>query len=140
MPDTVGSLPSASAAASGGRYIFIACPWTPVGGGMYKVADYLIQSQALDTPLDAAKLRPLDTRGGGSGPVHLLPQLERHPAGLGVAERDADVHLQVDAGRCAAAGERRHRHPRALRHADLRVGQRLVHEQRRSGGARIRGA
>lgn len=66
MPDTVGSLPHATAAASGGRYIYIACPWTPVGGGMYKVADYLIQSQAADTPADAARLRPLDSRGGGS--------------------------------------------------------------------------
>ncbi len=66
MPDSVGSLPSASATASGGRYIYIACPWTPVGGGMYKVADYLIQSQARETPPDAAQLRPLDTRGGGS--------------------------------------------------------------------------
>jgi len=66
MPDTVGSLPHATAAASGGRYIYIACPWTPVGGGMYKVADYLIQSQARETPADAAQLRALDTRGGGS--------------------------------------------------------------------------
>ncbi|MDP3759597.1 MAG: glycosyltransferase family 4 protein [Ramlibacter sp.] len=65
MPDTVGSLPHATA-ASRGRYIYIACPWTPVGGGMYKIADYLIQSQALETPVDAAQLRPLDTRGGGS--------------------------------------------------------------------------
>ena len=39
------SLPAAAAVRSG-RYIYIACPWTPVGGGMYKVADYLIQSQA----------------------------------------------------------------------------------------------
>ena len=66
MPDTVGSLPSATSATSGGRYIYIACPWTPVGGGMYKVADYLIQSQAQYTPANAAQLRALDTRGGGS--------------------------------------------------------------------------
>ncbi len=51
-------------------YIYIACPWTPVGGGMFKVADYLIQSQSAVTD-DAqaagapsgAELRPLDTRG-----------------------------------------------------------------------------
>ncbi len=52
-------------------YIYIACPWTPVGGGMFKVADYLIQSQAdpdmataaaAAAPL-GAQLRPLDTRG-----------------------------------------------------------------------------
>ena len=58
------SLPAAAAARSD-RYIYIACPWTPVGGGMYKVADYLIQSQAADPPAHAAQLRPLDSRGGG---------------------------------------------------------------------------
>lgn len=54
--------------------ILVACPWTPVGGGMYKVADYLLRAQAApgawlagDGPEPtAARLRPLDTRGGGS--------------------------------------------------------------------------
>lgn len=60
-------------------YIYIACPWTPVGGGMFKVADYLIQSQC--DPGDAraeamttsrsAQLRPLDTRGA-RGPIGSL--------------------------------------------------------------------
>jgi glycosyltransferase involved in cell wall biosynthesis len=66
MPDTATSLPRTAAAMAGGRYIYIACPWTPVGGGMYKVADYLIQSQAQQPAPQAAQLRPLDTRGGGS--------------------------------------------------------------------------
>ena len=57
-------LPSTVAAERSGRYIYIACPWTPVGGGMFKVADYLIQAQASDTPAHAAELRALDTRGG----------------------------------------------------------------------------
>jgi glycosyltransferase involved in cell wall biosynthesis len=48
------------------RYIYIACPWTPKGGGMFKVADYLIQAQAFSTPAGAAELRPLDTRGGAN--------------------------------------------------------------------------
>jgi glycosyltransferase involved in cell wall biosynthesis len=48
------------------RFIYIACPWSPAGGGMFKVADYLIQAQAAHTPEQAALLRPLDTRGGGS--------------------------------------------------------------------------
>jgi glycosyltransferase involved in cell wall biosynthesis len=48
------------------RFIYIACPWSPAGGGMFKVADYLIQAQAAYTPEQAAQLRPLDTRGGGS--------------------------------------------------------------------------
>lgn len=46
-----------------GRYIYIACPWTPKGGGMFKVADYLIQAQHA-LPSGATELRPLDTRGG----------------------------------------------------------------------------
>ncbi len=60
-------------------FIYIACPWTPVGGGMFKVADYLIQSQcdpgdshtkARTTPR-SAQLRPLDTRGA-RGPIGSL--------------------------------------------------------------------
>jgi glycosyltransferase involved in cell wall biosynthesis len=66
MPETATSLPRAATGLGRGRFIYIACPWTPVGGGMYKVADYLIQSQARETPPGAARLRPLDTRGGGS--------------------------------------------------------------------------
>jgi len=46
-------------------YIYIACPWTPKGGGMFKVADYLIQAQDRDA-INAAILRPLDTRGGSN--------------------------------------------------------------------------
>lgn len=53
-------------ARPGGRFIYIAVPWAPMGGGMYRVADYLIQSQAAQAPSHAAQLRPLDTRGGGS--------------------------------------------------------------------------
>jgi glycosyltransferase involved in cell wall biosynthesis len=56
----------ARAAGPSARYIYIACPWTPLGGGMFRVADYLIQSQAEELPPEAARLRPLDTRGGAS--------------------------------------------------------------------------
>ena len=45
-------------------YIYIACPWTHKGGGMFKVADYLIQSQVVPAPPQHARLVPLDTRGG----------------------------------------------------------------------------
>lgn len=48
------------------RIIYIACPWGTAGGGMYRVADYLIQAQAKTTPEHAAQLRELDTRGEGS--------------------------------------------------------------------------
>lgn len=61
--DTRAGEPVATATARD-RYIYVACPWTPVGGGMFKVADYLIQSQAPPGQAPAARLRPLDTRGG----------------------------------------------------------------------------
>jgi len=47
-------------------YIYIACPWTPKGGGMFKVADYLIQAQGAPAEGTAQHLRPLDTRGGSN--------------------------------------------------------------------------
>lgn len=63
------SLPRTAIGEREGRYIYMACPWTPLGGGMFKVADYLIQAQASCASLasaDAAELRPLDTRGGAN--------------------------------------------------------------------------
>jgi glycosyltransferase involved in cell wall biosynthesis len=39
---------------------------------MFKVADYLIQAQAFQTPAHAAQLRPLDTRGGGHAALSAL--------------------------------------------------------------------
>ena len=53
------------------RYIYLACPWAPVGGGMFKVADYLIQCQSDHQLAGAAQLRPLDTRGA-AGPLFSL--------------------------------------------------------------------
>jgi glycosyltransferase involved in cell wall biosynthesis len=70
-PLSTEGFPVSAAAESTGLYIYIACPWTPVGGGMFKVADYLIQSQAAQTPPHAAQLRPLDSRGAAS-PVFSL--------------------------------------------------------------------
>ncbi|MFD0667101.1 glycosyltransferase family 4 protein [Ramlibacter sp. MAHUQ-53] len=51
--------------------ILVACPWSPVGGGMFKVADYLIQAQADPPPPGHARLRPLDTRGAGHAAASL---------------------------------------------------------------------
>jgi glycosyltransferase involved in cell wall biosynthesis len=48
------------------KYIYVACPWTPKGGGMFKVADYLIQSQGQPKSSEDAVLKSLDTRGGHS--------------------------------------------------------------------------
>lgn len=64
-------LPAISDAAPRERFIYIACPWAPVGGGMYKVADYLIQSQAASGPPGTARLRPLDTRGSAGAVLSL---------------------------------------------------------------------
>lgn len=68
-PMRTESLPRTAIREREGRYIYIACPWTPLGGGMFKVADYLIQAQASSASLasaEAAELRPLDTRGGAN--------------------------------------------------------------------------
>lgn len=46
------------------KYIYIACPWAPMGGGMFKIADYLVQSQYVDNRYP--ELRALDSRGGGA--------------------------------------------------------------------------
>lgn len=58
-------LPDAAAAGRSGRYIYLAGPWSPVCGGIFKIVDYLIQSQAASPSRHCAHLRPLDTRGGG---------------------------------------------------------------------------
>ena len=63
---SIQTMPRSAAHERKGRYILIACPWTPKGGGMFKVADYLIQAQASSTPIEAAELRPLDTRGSAN--------------------------------------------------------------------------
>jgi len=62
--------PRTAQASTEGRFIYIAVPWTPLGGGMYKVADYLIQSQ--QDGAHGPVLRPLDTRGSGSAAASLL--------------------------------------------------------------------
>lgn len=90
------SLPTAATGRSH-RYIYIACPWTPVGGGMYKVADYLIQWQAAAPPLHAAQLRPLDSRGAASAVFSLwilLTALAKIVRGR-VDGRLAGVHVNM---------------------------------------------
>lgn len=61
-PSTAGS--AVPQKPTTGRYIFLASPWAPMGGGMLRVAEYLIQAQ--DAASLKAELRPLDTRGGAS--------------------------------------------------------------------------
>ena len=78
-------------------YIYIACPWSSGGGGMHKVADYLIQCQAEHLLNGSARLRALDTRGS-SGPQHslwvLLIAILRIAAGR-LQGRLAGVHVTV---------------------------------------------
>ena len=52
-----------TARAQSGRYIFIASPWTAMGGGMFRVGEYLLQAQKSEVPPEAAELRALETRG-----------------------------------------------------------------------------
>ncbi|WP_085317139.1 glycosyltransferase family 4 protein [Derxia lacustris] len=51
--------------SAGGKrpFIYLVCPFAPMGGGMYKVMDYLIQAQH-QYP-GSPELRILDSRGGG---------------------------------------------------------------------------
>ena len=58
------------------KFIYLACPCNPIGGGMRRVADYLIQTQHF-TDEDGerqglAELRALDTRGRGSAASSLF--------------------------------------------------------------------
>lgn len=55
------------------KTIYIACPWNPNGGGMFKVADYLIQCQHSVSLYsnEHAVLKPLDTRGDASAVASL---------------------------------------------------------------------
>lgn len=82
--------------------IYLACPWHPFGGGMFKVTDYLVQYQSVS--LVRAELRPLDTRGGGHVfmsmyymPKAMLTLLWRRLTG-----RLAGVHINM-AERASAA-------------------------------------
>ena len=96
-PNPLPNEPAPTAPLGDGRYIYIACPWTPVGGGMFKVADYLIQSQAARTPSSAARLRPLDSRGAGSAAASLwvlLKALAKIVWGR-LAGRLAGVHVNM---------------------------------------------
>ncbi|WP_051378777.1 glycosyltransferase family 4 protein [Derxia gummosa] len=51
--------------SAGGKrpFIYLVCPYAPMGGGMYKVMDYLVQAQH-QYP-GSPELRILDSRGGG---------------------------------------------------------------------------
>lgn len=86
-----------AAAARAGRFIYIAAPFTPLGGGMYKVTDYLVQSQSPQRSEGAAELRPLDSRGPRS-PAYsmwvLLTALAKILSGR-LGGRLAGVHVNV---------------------------------------------
>jgi len=101
MPQT--TLPNESRASNpSGRFIYIACPWTPVGGGMFKVADYLIQAQA-QAGQGGVQLRPLDT---ADAQYHLGALLAAFAAGLRaplpLARKTAFAWLQVEAANAKA--------------------------------------
>ncbi|MBA2964518.1 MULTISPECIES: glycosyltransferase family 4 protein [Ramlibacter] len=79
-----------------GRYIYIAGPCTPMGGGMFKVAEYLVQAQPQDTP-GGPVLRLLETRGGGSAlwsPFWLARAVAALARGR-LSGRLAGVHVNV---------------------------------------------
>src|SRR6476661_3351129 len=75
------------------RFIFIAGPCTPMGGGMYRIAEYLLQCQRKDR--DQPALRLLETRGAGRAlwsPLYLLRAIGAVAAGRW-SGRLAGVHV-----------------------------------------------
>lgn len=80
-----------------GKFIYLASPLGTIGGGMFKVADYLIQAQAATQPAGSAQLCALDTRGQGSalGSMAVLATaLARIVAGR-FSGRLAGVHVNM---------------------------------------------
>ena len=80
-----------------GKFIYLASPLGTIGGGMFKVADYLIQAQAAIQPAGTAQLRALDTRGQGSALASLgvlMVALVRIVAGR-ISGRLAGVHVNM---------------------------------------------
>jgi glycosyltransferase involved in cell wall biosynthesis len=65
-PASAAAQPQHAVTRHANPFIYIACPVGPKGGGMYKVADYLVQAQAAHKRAQSAELRLLDTRGSGS--------------------------------------------------------------------------
>jgi len=77
----------------GQRFIYIAGPCTPMGGGMFRIAQYLVQCQRA-APGRVA-LRLLETRGAGSAlwsPLHLLRAIGAVIAGR-ASGKLAGVHV-----------------------------------------------
>jgi glycosyltransferase involved in cell wall biosynthesis len=87
--------PATTATRPSHRYIYLAGPCTPMGGGMYKVCDYLVQSQ----PQGAAEpvLRLLETRGPGRaiGTLVHLPKAMAAVVRGRLGGRLAGVHVNV---------------------------------------------
>jgi glycosyltransferase involved in cell wall biosynthesis len=76
-------------------FIYLVCPNAPMGGGMYKVMDYLVQAQH-EFPA-SPELRILDSRGGG--PMIFTPLVLIRALGLLLwarfAGRVAGVHVNM---------------------------------------------
>lgn len=95
LPATLEPQDTRAQALPGERFIYIAGPNTPMGGGMFKVAEYLVQSQRQDT--GEPVLRMLETRGGGSSVLSPF-YLARAIAMLARGKRSgrlAGVHINV---------------------------------------------
>ncbi|HZY20174.1 MAG TPA: glycosyltransferase family 4 protein [Ramlibacter sp.] len=93
-PGAVAVVPQ-SAPSAQGRFIYLAGPCTPMGGGMFKVAQYLADWQQ-PTP-GGPVLRLLETRGGGRAlwsPLHLARAVGALVRGR-ASGRLAGVHVNV---------------------------------------------
>lgn len=78
-----------------GRFIYLAGPNTPMGGGMFKVSEYLVQSQ--QPGAGEPVLRLLETRGGGSaaGSLFHVPKAITAVARGHFSGQLAGVHVNV---------------------------------------------
>lgn len=95
MPGPIDNLEARTQAPARERFIYIAGPNTPMGGGMFKVAEYLVQSQGPGRREPV--LRLLETRGGGSAALFPL-YLAKAIAAIVRAHRSgqlAGVHVNV---------------------------------------------
>ncbi|MBE7941708.1 MULTISPECIES: glycosyltransferase family 4 protein [Ramlibacter] len=87
----------AQARTATGDFIYVACPWSAAGGGMYKVGDYLLQAQAGQPAANAAQLLPLETRGPGQAvqTLWMLPRALGRIAQGRLSGRLAGVHVNM---------------------------------------------
>ena len=75
--------------------IYMACPMGPIGGGMARVVDYLIDDSRRSADSSAAQLMALDTRGQGSAARSLWVLLGAMRLLFAARKQVAGVHIHL---------------------------------------------